>query len=100
MIDELVHMYEKGAITADHLVIELLHKIDPSEPGIVLSSLPPAVLERMLAYANQYRSGGMRTNYGLQPASEQVAAAKRWIESSLRDSNATAGLKPDCVERP
>ena len=86
-MDELVRMYEKGAITADHLVIESLHTIDPAEPELVLSNLPPEVLQRMLVYANDYRSGGMRTNYGLQPAADQVAAAKRWIGSSLRAPN-------------
>jgi hypothetical protein len=99
MMDELVRMYEKGAITVDHLVVESLHKIDPAEPGLVLSILPREVLERMLAYSEQYRPGAMRTNYGLQPASDQVAAAKRWIESSLGDSNGAAVSKPDCVQR-
>lgn len=97
---ELVRMYEKGAITADHLVVESLHKIDPAEPGLVLSLLPRAVLERMLVYVHQYRPGAMRTNYGLQPAPHQAAAAKRWVETVLRDSNGAAALKPDCVELP
>jgi hypothetical protein len=37
-------MYEKGAITADHLVAECLHRIDPEDPGRVLSNLPDPVL--------------------------------------------------------
>jgi hypothetical protein len=81
MIENLVAMYEKGAITADHLVVECLHMVDPGHPEIVLGVLPSAVLERMLKYVREYRPGNMRTNYGPQPAPDQVAAAKSWIES-------------------
>jgi hypothetical protein len=28
----LVYMYQKGAITADHLVVQSLHLIDPANP--------------------------------------------------------------------
>ena len=40
MIETLVAMYEKGAITADHLVVQCLHMIDPNDPGLVLAGLP------------------------------------------------------------
>jgi hypothetical protein len=31
----LVAMYEKGAITADHLVVECLHMLDPENPAVI-----------------------------------------------------------------
>lgn len=87
MMANLVALYEKGAITADHLVAECLHMIDPANPALVLGVLPREILIRMLRYANEYQPGRMRTNYGLPPAVDQVSAAKRWIEVNRRGSN-------------
>jgi hypothetical protein len=81
MIEELVETYKKGAITADHLVVESLHLLDPQHPELILGALPSVILERMLKYVREYRPGSMRANYGLQPALDQVEAAKTWIES-------------------
>lgn len=81
MIEKLVEMYQRGAITADHLVVECLHMVDPRHPELVLGVLPSAVLERMFKYVREYRPEGMRTNYGLPAAEDQVKAAKSWIES-------------------
>ena len=39
-MESLMAMYQKGAITADHLAYECLHRIDPASPGLVLSHLP------------------------------------------------------------
>ena len=47
MITSLVSMYEKGAITADHLAAQCIHLIDPEDPGLVLSDLPNPILDRM-----------------------------------------------------
>ncbi|HVA48197.1 MAG TPA: hypothetical protein VNH11_17665 [Pirellulales bacterium] len=101
MMQELVDMYENGAITADHLVVESLHKLNPAAPALVLAALPQGVLERMLAYAESYRPGAMRTNYGLPPAPDQVAAARQWIEANLTAANGDHGIlpRPDRAER-
>ena len=85
-MEKLLAMYEKGDITADHLVAECLHMIDPADPALVLARLPNDVLSRMLHYAHEYRAGTMRTNYGLQAAVDQVEAAKAWIENRIRQS--------------
>jgi hypothetical protein len=90
VIQKLVDMYEKGAITADHLVIECLHRVDPEHPEVVLDALPPLILERMLHYAHEYKPQTMRTNYGLQPAGDQVEAAKRWIECRAKQPPGSA----------
>ncbi len=86
-MEELLRLYQKGAITADHLVVESLHRLDPDQPALVLQPLPREVLVRMLQYADRYRPGAMRTNYGLQPAQDQVAAAKRWIEAHFNTAS-------------
>jgi len=86
MMEKLVQMYENGEITADHLAVECLHRLDPANPALVLTTLPDSVLLRVLSYARDYRPGQMRTNYGLQPAVDQVAAAKKWIETKNRQS--------------
>jgi hypothetical protein len=85
MIEQLVEMYQKGAITADHLVVECLHRLDPQHPELVLSALPSAVLERMLKYAREYQPQRMRANYGLLPAGDQIEAARCWIESKAEE---------------
>jgi hypothetical protein len=85
MIAKLVEMYQKGAITADHLVVECLHRLDATHPELVLGKLPSAVLERILQHARAYRPEDMRTNYGLQPTVDQVEAAKHWIESKAEE---------------
>ena len=98
MMANLVALYEKGAITADHLVAECLHLIDPANPVLVLSALPREILIRMLKYANEYQPGRMRTNYGLPPAVEQVSAAKRWIE--VNGSGSNGDIQQRRSERP
>ena len=57
MITSLVSMYEKGAITADHLAAQCIHMIDPEDPGLVLSDLPNPILDRMLAYVPTVSAG-------------------------------------------
>ena len=88
MIEKLVSMYKKGSITADHLVVECLHMLDPKCPALVLDHLPNEILERMLKYINEYQPQSMRSNYGLPPALDQVAAAKHWIEAATRKTTA------------
>ena len=80
MIPKLIAMYEGGAITAHHLVMEVLLRLDPASPSLVLEPLSREILDRMLKYANDFRPGKMRSNYALQPTLEQVEAAKQWIE--------------------
>jgi hypothetical protein len=82
MMNSLVTMYRKGAITADHLVVECLNMIDPEDPAPVLGALPDEILARMLDLARSYRPNDMVTNYGVLPAIDQVQAARRWIEST------------------
>ncbi|MGA9923622.1 MAG: hypothetical protein WBQ29_09470, partial [Isosphaeraceae bacterium] len=80
MITSLVSMYEKGAITSDHFVAQCIHMIDPDDPGLVLSDLPNSILDRMLIYARRYQPGRMVSNYENLPTTDQVEAAKNWIE--------------------
>ena len=92
MISSLVSMYEKGAITCDHLIAQCLQMIDPDDPGLVLSDLPNAILDRMLVYARVYQPGRMVSNYGNMPTPDQVEAARNWIEDLqiMRDGGKTA----------
>jgi hypothetical protein len=80
MTTSLVAAYQKGAITADHLVVQCLHMIDPESPGLVLDPLPHELADRMLEFTRQFRAGRMVTNYGTLPTADQVEAARRWIE--------------------
>jgi hypothetical protein len=82
MMSSLVTMYRKGAITADHLVVECLQLIDPNDPAPVLEALPDEILDRMLDFAHSYRPNSMVTNFAVLPAVDQVKAARRWIESA------------------
>jgi hypothetical protein len=79
---ELVCLYEKGAITAHHLVLECLNRLDPKSPSAALKDLPHDVLVCMLAFTKSYIPGRMQSNYGAPPAVDQVLAAKDWIEAN------------------
>lgn len=82
MMDSLISMYRRGALTADHLLLECLQRINPAEPGLVLGSLPDELLGRMHDLVNSCRPDDMVTNYGPLPAVDQIQAAKQWIEST------------------
>ena len=83
MTEKLIDMYRKGAITADHVAVEALRQMDPKSPETALGKLPAEILERILAYASEYRPGQMKSNYGGQPTANQVEAAKEWIEAKV-----------------
>lgn len=51
MTASLVAAYRKGAITADHLVVQCLHMVDPEAPGLVLDPLPDELIVRTLEFA-------------------------------------------------
>ena len=89
MMNTLVAMYQSGAITADHLVVQCLHLIDPAEPALVLDALPEKILARMLEYAGRHRPGRMVANYGPLPTVDQVEAARRWIEEVSKIGSAS-----------
>lgn len=84
MLDELIEMYEDGAITGYQVMMDCLHMLDPYHPGLVLGQLPDEVLREMLEYANRYDPSCMRSIAGLPPAVDQVRAAQRWIEENTR----------------
>jgi hypothetical protein len=80
MMRSLIEKYRAGMITADHLLVESLHMLDPEDPGPVLGPLPEQILRRMLRFTDEFLSGGMLTNYGVLPARDQVIAARGWLE--------------------
>jgi hypothetical protein len=92
MITSFVSMYEKGAITADHLAAQCIQMIDPEDPGLVLSDLPNPILDGMLAYAERYQPGRMVSTYGILPAADQVEAARSWIADlqTIREGGQTS----------
>jgi hypothetical protein len=92
MID-LVAMYEKGAITADHMIVACLERLDPTDPASMLSQLSPEMLDRMLRYANFFQHGTMISNYGAPPSMDRVAAAKKWIEAYALNGQGSADAK-------
>ncbi len=80
MIEKYVSMYHKGAITAHHLIVQCIQMVDPRNSALVLGHLPPELLSQLETYIRDYQSGPMISNYGPQPAIDQVEAAKHWIE--------------------
>ncbi len=84
MVDELIEMYQNGAITGYQVTIDCLHMLDPDQPDLVLIRLPEEILEEMLDYAHRYVPSCMRSNKGLPPAVDQVKSAQRWIEKIQR----------------
>jgi hypothetical protein len=78
-----VELYLQGVFTGHHLMVESLCDIDPDAPEIVLKELPEEILETIPPFAAGYRRATAYSNYGILPADEQVAAAKKWVDSSL-----------------
>jgi hypothetical protein len=99
VIKKLLEAYERGQITAEHLVVQCLHMLDPQHPDPVLKQLSRPILDRIVQYACNYKPGKMRSNYGLQPAADQVEAARQWIESNAEAPSdghlTTHGGKPN-----
>lgn len=84
MLDELIEMYQDGAITGYQLMMDSLHMLDPNHPELVLSHLPEEILAEMLDYARRYEPSSMLSNVGLPPSVDQVKTAQRWIEEKRR----------------
>jgi hypothetical protein len=84
VVDELIEMYEEGAITGYQVMIDSLHLLDPHNPDLILSHLPKEILEEMLEYAERYDPSCMRSIAGLSPGIDQVRAAQSWIEERRR----------------
>ncbi len=47
---EIVEAYEKGVITADHLAVMCLQKIDPKDPSVVRTSFARTVGSHLELY--------------------------------------------------
>jgi hypothetical protein len=84
MIHELLGMYDAGKITAHHMAVECLHRLDSVEPDSVLVQLPDEVLASIQEFASAFDSQSMKTNYGVISTQAQVSAATKWI----RENNA------------
>ena len=81
MIDKLILMYEKGAITGYQLMMDSYQILDPEDPDIILGQLPDSVHEMMLAYAQRYDARRPHSATFPPPAEELVRAAERWIHA-------------------
>lgn len=90
MIAALVSQYQRGAITADHCLVQCLHMIDPEHPERVLAGLPPELLDRLSRFVARDQAGRLVTNYGPLPAADQLAAARRWLEAVAAGANQEA----------
>lgn len=96
MTSQLVALYESGAITADHLIAETLHRLDPADAGRALRPLSTDLRQRVQQFAREYRPGKMLSNYGSQPTPDQVEAAMAWLKvettpsAEANESNAVA----------
>jgi hypothetical protein len=82
MMTGLVAMYQKGAITADHLVAECLHRVDPENPALVLDSLPDEILMRMLDYVRKFREGKLVSNYRILSSVDQLTQHRLGLRKS------------------
>jgi hypothetical protein len=84
MVDQLIKMYQDGAITGYQVMMDCLQMLDPDHPNLVLGRLPEEILEEMLDYARRYDPSCIRSIAGLPPTADQVRAAQRWIEEKKR----------------
>jgi hypothetical protein len=85
-IQQFVQMYEAGAITPHHLVLESLNLLDSQgDEGVeaVLGALPPQVHLELRAFVENYRPGKMVANYGNVPSPRSVGLASYWLADHL-----------------
>jgi hypothetical protein len=83
-ISELLRMYDKGAISTHHLVVECLNMIDPNEPERVLGELPDDILRAILEFGYYNVSDEWITNFNDVPTKDQVVTATKWIIQKLK----------------
>jgi hypothetical protein len=76
---QLVQLYEKGAITFNTLLLDLLNRLDPSNPDLLLGTLPDKYVQEFRQFLSGWVLGKMKTNYGPPPTDEQVTAAREWL---------------------
>ena len=81
MTAKLLASYEGGDITAFHLAVELWPIIKPPNPGLVMDLLPNDIVQRVQKYVDDSQRGQMRNNYGTYATTEQLEAAKRWLDA-------------------
>jgi hypothetical protein len=84
-IHTLLAMYEKGTITAHHLAILCLERLDPEDASSVLAVLPTQHSSRVLDYAIMCKSPGPLISIGgPPPTADRVQAARKWIEAASK----------------
>jgi TPP-dependent trihydroxycyclohexane-1,2-dione (THcHDO) dehydratase len=98
-VNELIEMYDDGAITGYQVVMDSLQLLDPEQPDLVLSLLPAEVLGEMWDYAKRYDSSSMRSIAGPPPTEDQVRAAQRWIEEHRQKGSVANGKRQDYDSR-
>src|SRR5580698_5137800 len=87
MTENLVRMYQEGAITGYQLMVDCLQIIDPQSPGLVLAGLPDEIHVKILEYAARYDPHRIDPKNRILPTTDQVDSAARWIRERRREQS-------------
>ena len=88
MMENLIRMYNEGAITGYQLMMDGLSMIDPQDPELVLADLPAEIHARILEYAARYDPLRIDPKNRVLPTTDQVHSAASWIrDQRLKQSN-------------
>ncbi|SRR5260370_12448542 len=87
-VEQLVCLYEEGALTAHHMILELLRHVDPLNVDDMMCGLPSKFYPELESFLGRYRVGRMITIGGETPSPESVEAAKQWLASHGSSSGA------------
>ena len=78
---QLVGLYEEGRITAGHLIVEILNRVDSINVDTEMGALPQHLYGEFKAFLDSYKAGEMLTSLGPIPPPESIAIAKAWLRS-------------------
>src|SRR5260370_8061748 len=74
-VEQLVCLYEEGALTAHHMILELLRHVDPLNVDDMMCGLPSKFYPELESFLGRYRVGRMITIAGHTPPPPRLTTA-------------------------
>lgn len=84
-VQQLVHLFERGAIVKNHLLYATHDQVNPADPDATLGLLPPPLYEELNTLLNEWTPGAMRSTHGpVAPPEKNIQATREWLRARQR----------------